>query len=126
LVEPLDATLNGRRTFRWSANVTLQANQRFELVFWLVGQDPLRDSFGPVGASTETAITVNLDKTVEVLPDRLMPGHDYEWGVLLVEVEPYQRLQFLGGGHRFHFELSGGGGGGGRSGSPATPTPRGD
>lgn len=127
LVEPLDAVLQGRRTFRWSTNVTLAENQYFELVFWPVGRDPLGSSFGPAGSIKETTLTVDLDKTADVLPHLFQPGQDYEWGVLLVELNPYRRLQYLGGGQRFRFERSSGGGGGGGGGSAPAPTntPRG-
>lgn len=81
--------------------------------------------FGPVGAGTGSEVVVNLDKTADALPQLLVSGQDYEWGVLLVELNPYRRLRYLGGGHRFRFERSGGGSGGGGGGAPPTATPRG-
>ena len=127
LLEPLDAVLNGRRTFRWSTDVALTSNQYFEIVFWPAGRDPMSSAFGPVGSIKETTITVDLDKTADTLPALFQSGQNYEWGVLLVELNPYRRLQYLGGGQRFRFERSsGGGGGGGGEGAPApTNTPRG-
>ena len=80
--------------------------------------------FGPVGAKKEIAVEVNLDSTADTLPHLLRSGADYQWGVLLVELNPYVRLTYLGGGHQFRYERSGGGGGGG--GSAPTSTPRGD
>lgn len=101
-------------------------NQYFELVFWPAGSDPMSSSFGPAGSIKETALTVDLDKTADVLPHLFQSGQDYQWGVLLVELNPYRRLQYLGGGHRFRFERSSGGGGsGGGGGPPPTNTPRG-
>ena len=121
LLSPLDSLLKGQHVFRWEANIVLGANQYFELIFWEVGQDPFTNGFGPVGAKLENAVTVNLDKTADILPSLLISGREYEWGVLLVELNPYKRLQFLGSSHRFRFERSGGGGGGA---PPPTATPR--
>jgi hypothetical protein len=117
--------LQGRRTFRWSTIVTLAENQYFELVFWPVGRDPMGNSFGPAGSIKETTLSVDLDKSADILPHLFQSGQDYEWGVLLVELNPYRRLQYLGGGHRFRFERSGGSGGGGGGGPAPTNTPRG-
>ena len=76
----------------------------------------MQQGFSPIGAQSSTAVTVNLDKAGAALPNLLIAGHDYEWGVLLVTTNPYQRLQFLGGRQRFRFEYSGGGSGGGGGG----------
>lgn len=127
LLEPFDAVLQGKRTFRWSTNVVLAENQYFELVFWPAGNDAMGSGFGPAGSSKETALTIDLDKTADTLAHLFKSGQDYEWGILLVELNPYRRLQYLGGGQRFHFERSSGGGGGGGGGSAPAPTntPRG-
>lgn len=123
MLEPTDAVLKGRRAFRWSTDVTLAENQYFELVFWPAGRDAMGSGFGPAGSSKEAAITVDLDRTADTLPNLFQSGQEYEWGVLLVELNPYRRLLYLGGGQRFRFERSSGGGGGG---APApTNTPRG-
>jgi hypothetical protein len=58
-------------------------------------------------------LTVDLDKAADALPNLLQVGQEYQWGILLVELNPYQRVQYLGGGQRFRFERSNGGGGGG-------------
>ena len=124
LLEPLAAVLQGSRTFRWTTNLTLGQNQLFELVFWPAGQDPMQKGLAPAGSCTaQTSVTVNLDKAAASLSDLLIAGHDYQWGVLLVEVNPsYKRLQYLGGGQRFRFEASGGGGGSNGGGGGAKPT----
>jgi hypothetical protein len=126
LVEPLDGVISGKRTFRWTTNVTLAENQYFEMVFWPAGQDPLTAGFGPGGSTQETAITVDLDGAANSLPNMLVSGQKYQWGVLLVQLNPYQRLQYLGGGHEFQFERTGDGGGGssGGGGNPPAPTER--
>ena len=105
----LDAELKGKLTFLWDTNVRLGDNQRFEMVFWPAGKDPIINGFGPTGAVTTTSVTVNLDEAAAVLPDQLQYDKEYEWGVLLVELNPYHRLQYLGGGHHFIFKRSGGG-----------------
>ena len=130
LLEPLTAVLQGRPTFRWATDVRLAENQYFELVFWPVGRDPMSSSFGPAGSIKESSLTVDLDKAADALPSLLQVGQEYQWGILLVELNPYQRVQYLGGGQRFRFERSNGGGGGGGGlgggGGPApTNTPRG-
>ncbi len=111
LIAPLNALLQGRQIFRWTTDVTLSSAQYFELVFWQVGQDPMVHSFSPVGANKATTVTSNLDKAADLLPTYLISGREYEWGVLLVEMEPYRRLRYLGGGHRFRFARSVGSGG---------------
>jgi hypothetical protein len=112
LLEPLTSVLQGRPTFRWTTDVRLAENQYFELVFWSVGRDPMNSSFGPAGSIKESSLTVDLDKAADALPNLLQVGQEYQWGILLVELNPYQRVQYLGGGQRFRFERSSGGGGG--------------
>ena len=86
----------------------------------------MAQSFGPVGANDQIAVSVDLDKASNAIP-QFSAGRDYQWGVLLVELNPYRRLRYLGGGHTFRFERTGGGGSGGAGGGspPATATPRG-
>lgn len=81
----------------------------------------MAQGFGPVGAKKDNQVSVNLDKAVEAIP-QLQYGQEYEWGVLLVTLEPYRRLSHLGTGSRFQIASSGGGGGGGGGGSPPVPT----
>ena len=107
LVEPQGRDLAGRVLFRWAPSGDLQPGLAYELVFWKPGQDPLSDSFGPVGVRQEPEAWVDLDKTTEYLPVLFSYDADYEWGVLLVRQEPYQRLAFLGGGRPFRL-LNGG------------------
>ncbi|MCE7988440.1 MAG: serine/threonine protein kinase [Caldilinea sp. CFX5] len=120
---PLEGVLQGRHTFRWETTVTLAENQYFEMVFWPTGRDPMSSGFGPAGSTKETALTVDLDKTADVLPQQFQSGQDYQWGVLLVELNPYRRLLYLGGGHHFRFERNSGGGGGGGGGDGGAPVP---
>lgn len=88
-------------------------------------------SFGPAGSVKASEISVDLDKAAQTLPpDLLVYGNEYQWGVLLVEINPYKRLKYLGGGQRFYFggvAGSGGGQGNDKSKPSAKPTntPRG-
>jgi uncharacterized protein YraI len=100
LISPLTAQFDGRQEFEWQANFALAPDQFFELVFWEPGQDPMLNSFSPVGASTATRVLVNLTKARASL-SQLRLGADYQWGILLVTLHPYRRLQYLGGGHPF-------------------------
>ena len=104
LLAPLDTLLLGRQTFSWSTNMTLAEKQYFELVFWPAGSDPLAFGFGLVGATKKLSINIDLDRIADSLPQFFYPQVDYQWGILLVELQPYKRLAFLGGGHLFRFE----------------------
>lgn len=109
LLEPLAPALSGRLIFKWTPSVTLGANQGYEMVFWQPGQDPMVNGFSPIGARPESEVRVNLEETASSLT-MLNFGQDYQWGVLLVQLEPYQRLAYLGGAHPFRFLSAGGGG----------------
>lgn len=123
LISPLESVLKGQQTFSWSTNIVLGENQYFEMIFWPAGEDPMTNSFSPPGADKATSRSVNLDKFAEAKPNLLGNGKEYQWGVLLVELNPYRPLQYLGGGHHFRFETTQGGGGGGPSDpQPCTPT----
>jgi uncharacterized protein YraI len=100
LLEPLEPALCGRRTFRWIGPSQIEPNQMFELVFWPSGGDPVSDGFSPVGAQRTSEVDVDLSAAAEYL-DMLMNGKDYEWGILLVGTDPYERIRYLGGGHPF-------------------------
>jgi hypothetical protein len=103
LVRPLETVLRGRLTFEWKTDIVLASNQAFEMILWQAGQDPMAHGFSPVGAGAASVVSVNLDKAAESLPHLLESGNVYQWGVLLVEVNPYRRLQYVGGGHQFRF-----------------------
>ena len=112
---PMEAALSGRRVFSWQpVNLTLAANQYYELVFWPAEGTAMVDGFGPVGSIKKTSVEVNMESTANNLA-QLDYNRDYVWGVLLVELEPYRRIAELGAGS--HFQIPGGG-----SGSTASPT----
>ena len=68
--------------------------------------------FGRAAPTTSTKAPVNLRTLDEKLGDLLEPGK-YKWGILLVRVSPYQRVQFMGQAHTFRFDRSGNNTGGG-------------
>ena len=108
--------MSGRREFVWQSNLTLSGNQYYELIFWPAGGDPMSQGFGPVGSFKETKTSVDLDKAIEAIP-QFEFGKEYEWGVLLVELEPsYRRIAHLATGSKFVVSGAGGGGSGGSSG----------
>jgi hypothetical protein len=120
LVEPLNEDSGtGQRVFIWQTNFTPPPGRAFELVFWKEGQTPLQNGFGLAAPTTGTSVTVNLSKLDDQLGQMLDPG-EYFWGLLLVQVEPYQRIQFLGESHLFTFFREGdsGSSGGGSNGDP--------
>ena len=104
LVSPDDMESGyGRRTFAWEADFALPPGLAFELVFWHENQDPLATGFGLAPPTRATSLSVDLNQLDHDLGNLLQPGL-YRWGVLLVQVAPYQRLAFLGDSHRFRFD----------------------
>lgn len=121
LIAPLTDVIQGREVFRWGSSVELQPGQAYEMVFWEPGQDPMITGFSLVGAKPATEIAVNLDKAVRFVP-QLESGKEYQWGVLVVQRTPYNRLKFLGGGHQFTFLSESGEGGGSANSGPLPGT----
>lgn len=102
-IQPPQATSSGGRvTFEWTTNFTPRPNQGFELVFWRSGQSPIANSFGLAAPTRETNVKVDLDSLDTALGDLLEPG-SYQWGILLVQQNPYRRIQYLGGDREFKF-----------------------
>jgi len=115
-LNPIDGAADSKATFQWSANFTLEPSQAFELVIWKAGQDALRDGRGWGGTSRTASTLINFDTTAGAEPG------PYIWGVLLIESNPYKRLQYLGGGFKFTYHRvsddSGNAGGGDDSPEP--------
>lgn len=93
----------GRRTFAWETDITLPPGMAFELIFWKKNQDPMATGFGLAAPTQSTSISVDLNGLDHSLGNLLQPGL-YNWGVLLVEVDPYRRVAFVGGTNRFRFD----------------------
>ncbi|MEZ4659541.1 MAG: protein phosphatase 2C domain-containing protein [Caldilineaceae bacterium] len=116
LLSPVSGTtVDSAMRFEWQASFTPAAGQGFELVFWKEGQDAMRNGFGLAAPTTNTNVLADLPNLDSRLGDLLEPG-DYRWGILLVQTEPYQRLQYLGEGFAVRYARAGGGGGSGSSG----------
>jgi hypothetical protein len=88
---------HGVRSFTWQPNFQLAAEQAFEVVFWRNGENP----FGVLAPVQGTEARVDLTALYNL--QRLAQG-EYQWSVLLVIAEPYERLQMLNEGRRFTFE----------------------
>jgi hypothetical protein len=109
----------GTQRFEWSTALTPADNQGFELVFWRDGQTSMGSGFGLAAPTTSTSVNVDLDALDERLGDLLEPG-PYKWGVLLVQIDPYQRLADLGAARDFEFSRSSGGGNSSGSSGPGS------
>ncbi|MEZ4683941.1 MAG: hypothetical protein R2932_58000 [Caldilineaceae bacterium] len=120
LTEPINGDGGGgQRFFRWEANFTPGAGTAFELVFWPPETNPLVDGFGLAAPTTENSVYVDLDALDDLLGSRLDNGV-YQWGVLLVRTDPYERIAYLGGGNTFTFTRSSGGSNDSGSGGPSS------
>ncbi|MCB0070711.1 MAG: hypothetical protein KDE20_04600, partial [Caldilineaceae bacterium] len=121
LLNPADGSSGaGRQMFIWEVPYEPRANQAFEVIFWKKGADPLDAGFGIAAPTTAQSVAVDLDMLDRELGSLLEPG-EYNWGVLLVQVSPYQRLQFLGGSRTFDF-ARGSSGGASASKAPSSPS----
>jgi len=108
LLQPVDgSTGNDSQRFQWLAGVQPGAGQAFELVFWQAGQNPLASGFGLAAPTTNSEVVINLVDLDSTLGDLLEPG-EYLWGLLLVQTDPYQRIQFMGVQNNFRFYREGG------------------
>lgn len=100
---PFGSPLGGLQTFSWQPAFTLGHGEAFELIYYKVGQDPMRDGFSPAEATGATSLLVDLDESIRRIP-QLQSGFDYVWSVLLVKTNPYQRVAALSSGHQFRLE----------------------
>lgn len=99
LITPGDgASGQGKVEFQWQANFTLAPGQAFEPIFWREGQDPMVSGLGWGGTSQATS---------HIIDFKVAAADSYLWGVLLVETNPYKRLQFLGGGWHYTVQSAG-------------------
>jgi hypothetical protein len=108
LVEPGDGDSgSGERRFVWRTEFAPPEGQAFELVFWRPGENPIVNGFGLAAPTTANGVSVNLSMLDDQLGAMFDPG-EYRWGVLLVRVSPYERLQFLGASRVFNYFRNGG------------------
>lgn len=102
LLNPSDSSVvGGRVQFTWNANFALTSGQSFEVIFWRPGQDPFTSGFG-FGVTTDTTFIANLDAIDDDSRHPLAEG-SYKWGILLVNANPYSRIQYLGGNRNIAF-----------------------
>ncbi len=114
LVAPADNNAGtGLQQFQWTANFAPTPGLAFELVFWREGQSALGNGFGLAAPTTGNRVNVDLVALDQGLGALLDPG-PYQWGILLVQTNPYQRIQLVSPTYRFRFERSG------DSGSPSS------
>ena len=63
LLAPPNSTFgNGQVTFSWRPNFTLRPSYAFEVAFWRVNQDALRDGRGWGGSTTQNSVTIDFVK----------------------------------------------------------------
>ena len=115
LLTPGDGTSGGGdQLFEWRTTIQPAEGQAFELVFWPAGTDPMARGFGLAAPTTGNRISADLVDLDARLGDLLGPG-DYNWGLIMVQTDPYRRIQFLGQQHRFQYVRNAGSSGGGVS-----------
>ena len=91
LLEPASGTTaSGQVAFRWQAP-TVGADRAYEVVLWRDGESPLADG-ASLGSPTQSG-----EMVVDLSQRGLIPG-TFQWGVLLVQTNPYRRLAHLSNG----------------------------
>jgi len=98
--------------FAWSADAPLAPGQEFEVVFWNANSESEAQARGWVRSSPQTQVVIPADKA---------PPGVYQWALLLVTTEPYQRIRRLAG--PFTLVVPGEGGSDSSSGSSDDPNP---
>jgi hypothetical protein len=108
----------GPTDFKWQYGGALGENQGFEVRIWRDGETPsgVHDSVqdnrqGKIQALGNGVyqLTTNISQT----PGVNNRGGEYNWTVILVELEPYRELGIQAPAARLLFNAPGGGGGGG-------------
>lgn len=97
-----DAAGNGHQYFTWETDVQPGENQGFELVFWPTDRGAMSNGFGMAAPTSNTTIGVDLTALDSTLHALFEPG-TYYWGVLLVQVSPYERLGLVSDYRTFNY-----------------------
>ncbi|MEM7538405.1 MAG: protein phosphatase 2C domain-containing protein [Chloroflexota bacterium] len=93
--EPLHDSIKREITFSWvSSNISLQSGQAYELVIWPDKGEPMADGIRLGESNQETNLTIAIN---DARLSTLNQAEPHSWGVLLVQVAPYKRIQYLGG-----------------------------
>lgn len=95
------ACLTQGAQFEWQDNLGLPPGQLYEIVLWRAGEEPLKSSRGITKADTRTSRWIDLDY-LDDQRDWFAPG-DYNWGILAISADPYQRHTVLGVGGWFRY-----------------------
>jgi hypothetical protein len=104
ILAPADQTSSATQmTFVWQSDQALPPGHAYELIVWQEGQPPLRDGLGIAAPLQEQSLTVQLAGLYAT--GVIHPGL-YHWGVLLVTVDPYTRVDLLAGGQTVRFETT--------------------
>lgn len=104
LLAPPDHTSSDTQmTFAWQSDQALPSGHAYELIIWQEGQIPGRDGLGIAAPLQEQSLTVQLIGLYEI--GVIQPGL-YTWGLLLVTVDPYTRIDLLAGGRTVRFETT--------------------
>jgi len=118
-------------SFKWRWEGQLEANQGFELLIWY-GEEPHYGAYGPnefqgiVQKPTGNDPIYSANLIIDGADSIQRNGaRDYDWSVVVVQLEPYQRIGAEGNPLTFTYARAGGssdgggdGGGGGNSGGP--------
>lgn len=99
ILSPNDGAVgNGVQEFRWQTGYELKVGEAFEVIFWKPGQVPISDGFGIATPTQSTYVRTNL---TQLYDQGIIQLGKYQWGVLVIQLNPYSRLQYLGEGYRF-------------------------
>jgi len=100
LSPPAESSSVDAMTFAWQSDLVLPPGQAYEVIIWQNEQNGLVDGLGIAAPTQEQHLTVQFQGLYTA--GVMRPGA-YQWGVLLVTVEPYTRITLLGGGRTFYF-----------------------
>jgi len=84
-------------------NGGLLAGQAYEVIFYQLGQDPLRDGLGMAAPTTNTAIQIDL-AGLDANPNLPLEPGVYLWGVRVVTQDTARPIGIAAAGRRFTFE----------------------
>jgi hypothetical protein len=119
LVAPAaNASGSGAAEFTWAPAGELPPGTGYEVVLWNPGEDPAA-ARGVAPPTAGTSLRVNLDVVSQA---GLFNGPQFNWTVLIVRADPYERLTgpAASPSHTFTYQAASGGG---DSGAPPPPKP---
>ncbi|MEM7133046.1 MAG: hypothetical protein AAF702_42485 [Chloroflexota bacterium] len=105
-VPPAGSKAGGTQEFSWQSDIFLAKGDAYEVILWKPGDDPISTGFALTSPTTASSVQIKWDTLNDLLKDRLNPGI-YEWGVLIITVEPYTRHQLIRPGTPIELLLDG-------------------